>query len=384
MLVDLLTAFYRNATRVVISGHEYRSALQKKIRTNADECLQLISHAHRNRLRVILGRQLVYLHCAAALLNERARAGRIIEGHGDLRPEHVYLESPPIVIDCIEFSSQMRRLDVLDDLAFLAMELERSGHSATGERIVSACQASLDDVAEPQLIKFHKAHHALVRAKVMMLQAAQLPSDGRHTPLRIAQQYINWAEHNAGQLGHPLLIIVGGLMGTGKSTLANRVAEAIGAAVLSTDQIRRKLYGRSTSPADYGVGNYAPDRRANTYDQLFDSAADLLDKDRWVILDGTFLQHKLREHAASMARRHGSIAFYVHCTCPRHVAIERLTARAASREGDSEGRPDLFDEQSTCQEPLSAEPRFVSIDTTQEINEQCQKVFEAIAVLEPR
>jgi aminoglycoside phosphotransferase family enzyme/predicted kinase len=378
-VAERLTNFYRGLPAEIITGHEYRAALERNVRSNAAACIRLVSKYDRNRVRRIFGQQLRFLRVSAKTFDERADTGRIVDGHGDLRPEHIFLESPPAVIDCIEFSPQLRQVDVLDDLSFLSMECDRLGDCDTGARIVAACSPVHGDHTDPLLIDYYKSYRALVRAKVMLLQAAQLPESARRSPMRQSHRYLDWAEHYAALLGAPVLIMVGGLMGTGKSTLAAQVARAIGANLYSTDRIRRTMYGVSNTEAGYGEGHYRTDLRARVYDELFARATHALDNDLSAVLDGTFLTQTSRQRAANLARQHGGTALYVHCHCPRQVALDRLKARAARGDSDSEGRADLFDEQAEAQDVPADKPTSVAVDTTRLVGEQLEHVFSRLA-----
>lgn len=97
------------------------------------------------------------------VLAARVRAGRIVEGHGDLRPEHVWMGSPPAIIDCLEFSLPLRTLDCADELGFLALECERSGAPELGRLLLVHAAEAMGD-APPQLLDFYQALRACVRA----------------------------------------------------------------------------------------------------------------------------------------------------------------------------------------------------------------------------
>ena len=102
-----------------------------------------------------------------SLLNRRALGGRVCEGHGDLRCEHVSLDGETIrIIDCVEFSEGLRYVDVASDLGFLAMDLDRLGARGLSDELVGAYRESSGDADFPLLIPFYKVHRALVRAKV--------------------------------------------------------------------------------------------------------------------------------------------------------------------------------------------------------------------------
>ena len=179
-----------------------------------------------NRINLIHAGQLRYLTTHAALLDSRVCDGRYIEGHGDLRPEHIYLLPRPVVIDCIEFSSDLRRLDILDELSFLSMECEYAGHPEIGDRIVEL-------YARPRAIsRRRRCWHftsRIGRASGRRCVPYAVPRSGgpdRAAELTHAADYLAVAEQYQQQLGRSLLIVVSGLMGSGKSTLAAALADS--------------------------------------------------------------------------------------------------------------------------------------------------------------
>jgi aminoglycoside phosphotransferase family enzyme len=108
------------------------------------------------------------LQRAPALFDERARRGRIVEGHGDLRPAHISLGDPPQFIDCLEFARDPRILDIADELAFLALECERQGAPELTRRIFADYgELSGDDVPAP-LVHFYQSYRAGVRARLAL------------------------------------------------------------------------------------------------------------------------------------------------------------------------------------------------------------------------
>ena len=104
------------------------------------------------------------LHARPELFAARVRAGRIVEGHGDLRPEHICLEEPPAIMDCLEFSAQLRTLDVADELGFLALELERLGAPRLGRVLFDAYGQASSDFPDAALVDFYQAFRACIRA----------------------------------------------------------------------------------------------------------------------------------------------------------------------------------------------------------------------------
>jgi aminoglycoside phosphotransferase family enzyme len=135
------------------------------------------------------------------LLADRARLGRIRDGHGDLRPEHVCLSDPPLIIDCLEFSRELRRVDPFDELSFLALECERLGAPWIGNMLIDRCTELLGDAPTPRLLAFYFAYRASLRARLALAHLLEpTPREpGRWEPL--AGDYLAIAEEAALTLG---------------------------------------------------------------------------------------------------------------------------------------------------------------------------------------
>jgi aminoglycoside phosphotransferase family enzyme len=144
-----------------------------------------------------------YLERHAEEFDARVNAGRIVEGHGDLRPEHIYLGSPPLVIDCLEFNRALRLLDPLEELATLALECERSGAGWVGRFVHGVYSRECRDIASPSLLAFHTAARGLLRAKLCAwhLRDAAVTEHGRW--LASTRQYLTLAERHAARCASP-------------------------------------------------------------------------------------------------------------------------------------------------------------------------------------
>ncbi len=360
-----------------VSPTEYRAALEHHVRANGVALLDSMP-AEASRLRRIQTAQLRYLHVASESLGHRATAGRIVDGHGDLRPEHIYLNGRPTVIDCIEFSDDLRTIDIADELSFLGMECQRLGNESLGELVLAEYQRVSGDNVPPSLLAFYRCYRSAVRAKVAIIREQQHPGAPEEDSADLVRQYLNLADGYAKQLGPPLLLIVGGLMGSGKSTLAAELANAFGIEVRSTDHIRRRMMGSSETPAGFGEGNYQLDMRSRVYDELFRDAGELLEDGQSVVLDGTFLTCALRDRAYDLASRRGAISLHVQCTCPRPIVYVRIKQRADTGQSESEARTELYDLQAQDLEPPWADEPAISVDTTQLLSQQTQAVFDAL------
>ncbi|MBL27122.1 MAG: hypothetical protein CMM50_06180 [Rhodospirillaceae bacterium] len=165
-LGEVLARFFAGAERVALSGDAYRARLGAEIDGNRSELTDPAFGLPRDLVERVTDRQRAVLATDAGLFDARATAGRIVEGHGDLRPEHVALLDTPVVIDCIEFNRDFRILDPADEIAFLAMDSDRLGAPAVGPRVLAAYARMSGDAPPDGLFAFYRSHRATVRAKI--------------------------------------------------------------------------------------------------------------------------------------------------------------------------------------------------------------------------
>ncbi len=242
-LVAALTAIYEQMPPLTLTTDEYLRRLRQQVRDNFRELTAASGGVSSPSIRRVHAAQLRLLAIDGEMFRRRVLDGRLVDGHGDLRPEHIYLTVPPTIIDCLEFSSELRQLDVADELSFLAMECEQLGAATVGQAVLDAYQRQSGDDLPAQLLAYYKSYRACVRAKVSLIREAQANAPDAAEFHRQAADYLDLADDYASQLGPPHLIVLGGLMGSGKTTLANALAEALGCEVLRTDLIRREMFG---------------------------------------------------------------------------------------------------------------------------------------------
>jgi aminoglycoside phosphotransferase family enzyme/predicted kinase len=368
-----LANFYARLLPKPVRCERFVRHLNHHIRANGEALAKLI-RADRSIIRRVHSNQLRYLAVQTEEFQDRVSAGRIVDGHGDLRPEHIYVEKVPAVIDCIEFSDELREVDIADELSFLAMECERLGDGAVGDLVVKTYQRKCKDDIPPRLLAFYRAYRACVRAKVALFFNQQHATTESQQIVGQIREYLVLADRYANELGPPLLLIVGGLMGTGKSTLAAKLADIFDIDVLSTDYLRHQLLGASATPAAYGDGNYQPDLRERVYDELLRQAAELLETGRSVVLDGAFLTDCLRTRAYDVAHRRGAAFLHVSCSCPRQLSYARIQQRAEYGPSESEARTELYDLQARDFESPCADDPSITVDTTLTMSSQVDAV----------
>ncbi len=276
----------------------------------------------------------------------RVRTGCIIEGHGDLRPEHIVLEEQVSLIDGIEFNRDFRVLDIADELSFLACECAVLGYSELGAAIRARVLAALQATAEPGLLAFYESHRALVRAKVNLIKAQQLAGEARASAISRAQVYQDLANSRLASSIVPFIFLVAGAMGSGKSTLALALKKELGAVHLESDALRRELLGKSSREEAYGQGHYTPELREQIYAYMAERALFYIKSGMTVILDASFGEPTHRDLVIAALRREGQPFLVLLCECSDAEAVRRIAKRRQEQASSlSEARPELFAEQ---------------------------------------
>ena len=185
-----LAAFYRGLAPAVTDPAPFADRLRREIDTLELELCEPAYALPADEVMAVCSRLGSVLADCRDALDARVRAGRVVEGHGDLRPEHVWLGEPMAIIDCLEFSAELRTLDTADELAFLALECERLGAPQLGRALLDAFAEFTGDVPDPALLHFSQAFRACVRANIAIrhLREARYRDDPKWP--RRAREYL--------------------------------------------------------------------------------------------------------------------------------------------------------------------------------------------------
>jgi aminoglycoside phosphotransferase family enzyme len=200
-LVEVLGAFYRTAPAVALSPNDYLARFQYEQASNREVLLR--PQFQLRDAALAIDRLDIALSQGAELLRDRASRKRVLDGHGDLRPEHVCLLQPPVVIDCLEFNPQLRQVDPFDEIAYLSLECDIAGAPWIGQRLTSGCAAVLGDHPAPALMHLYTAYRAILRARLAM---AHLLDQYPRTPEKwppLAGRYVACALAALDILAHP-------------------------------------------------------------------------------------------------------------------------------------------------------------------------------------
>jgi aminoglycoside phosphotransferase family enzyme/predicted kinase len=338
-LAQLLVRFHEGARTVADGG---TLAVRRRVDRNLQELQALLgSSADLNRLTALA--RFTYAFLAA-------RAGLVVEGHGDLRAEHVLLDGTIRVVDCIEFEPRMRELDVADELAFLVMDLTWRGGDRVASRLLHAYRDAGGDPGEDDLVAFYACFRALVRAKVALVRAGQPPPTGTaEHDARTARDLVALAERYAWRARLPLVIVICGLPAVGKSTLARALSSMSGLPCLSSDIVRKQAAGIApTERAPLSAYSAQANRRA--YAELGRLAADAATTQRGALVDATF-RHRADRSAFLAAFGGAAPLHFIECQAPLEMAAERARRREAENRS-SDASEDVVRRERESWEPL--------------------------------
>jgi aminoglycoside phosphotransferase family enzyme len=274
----------------------------------------------------VLGRAHRYIDGRHPLFQQRIRDGWARDGHGDLLAQDVFcLDDGPRVLDCLDFDEHLRVGDVLADIAFLAMDLERLGRPDLGWRLLELHREMTADTWPESLAHHHIAYRAQVRTLVSCVRADQGDRDAGDDAavlLALAARHLS--------AGRVRLILVGGSPGTGKSTLAAGIGDVLGAPVLRSDELRKELVGLPTSAtaaADLDGGIYTPAWTERTYTELLDRAKRLVELGETVVLDATWAEETHRASARATAESAFADVVELRCVADDETARRRAAIR---------------------------------------------------------
>lgn len=295
-----------------------------------------ISVAVRNRLHDLTERALTERQ---NLMEARSARGVPRDTHGDLHLDHVYFfsgQAAPrdlVIVDCIEFNERFRYTDPIADMAFLAMDLQFHGRWDLADAFCETYFNCSGDDEGRTLLPLYISYRAAVRGKVdgLQLSEPEIPEAARAAALVRAHGHwlLSLCSLEAPPR-RPCVILVGGLPGTGKSSVAKRLADRAGFHVIRTDVVRKELAGLSSttpSPAAIESGLYTPEWTVRTYAECRARAERSLFDGERVLIDATFMEEQHRGGFLRLARDWGVHGLMFVCDAPPAIVRARLAAR---------------------------------------------------------
>lgn len=367
-----IAGFHKQAqVHEVVSGAAAIEAVLSLNEQNADMAPVLGEHAVQELRTALRGA----LHQHRVLLDQRAAAGRVRRCHGDLHLRNICLfEGRPTLFDCIEFNESIAIIDVLYDLAFLLMDLWQVGLRVEANWVMNRYMDEADETDGLPLLPFFMALRASIRTQVLATQAAMPDTPQKEKAITQAQAYLALAM----RLLQPVpvrMFAIGGLSGSGKSTVAAAVAHATGAApgarILATDRIRKRMAGISPETR-LPPSSYTKESSSRVYAELYKQARLILESGYSAIADAVFSKQEERARVEQCAVQVGVPFKGIWLEAKADTLITRVEAR---RGDPSDAGKDVV----LAQLEWQAEPvEWVVVPAGGTLNETVQSVVAII------
>jgi aminoglycoside phosphotransferase family enzyme/predicted kinase len=330
-------------------------------------------------------------HCLALVFARRKSAGMVRECHGDLHSGNILTTERGVeAFDCIEFSEALRWIDVMNDLAFICMDLAFRQRRDLSARLRNEYLALTGDYEGLAVLRFYGVHRALVRSMVFLMQAGQAQNGS--PAAAYGQQGLAYLAYafDAARPAKPAILITHGYSGSGKTTLSRHVVEVLGAIQLRSDVERKRMHGlKADDRSGSGPGSALYDAAASerTYARLLELARAVAEAGFVVIVDAAFLASAQRARFAQCAAGLGIPFFIFDIQASPAAMVQRLAARAAAGTDASDAAAAVLARQLATAEPLSAAERThaIVVDAETGIDRAavagwCKPVAHAIAM----
>lgn len=308
-------------------------------------------------------RELILRDCE---LRERRSAGMVRECHGDLHLGNIVLLDGELVpFDCIEFNPDFRWNDVMSEIAFVMMDLLDRGAPRLAWLFLSSYLEATGVYSGLSVLRFYLVYRAMVRAKVHLIRAQQCAADPVEQRRLMAayRSYVELATQCAA-LGRPALVLMRGLSGSGKSTVAQELVQALGAVHVRSDVERKRLHGRKPMERTGSAirsGLYGQNSTEATYARLAEAARVVAQAGYTAIVDATFLQRSQRAQLRAVADALGVSVAVIDVQAPQAVLRERIARRATENRDPSEATLEVLEHQTASAEPILLDEQLAVI-----------------------
>jgi aminoglycoside phosphotransferase family enzyme/predicted kinase len=292
-----------------------------------------------------------------SVFKQRKIAGYIRECHGDCHLGNIALIDGEVVLfDGIEFNPSLYWIDVICEIAFLVMDLQEKQRPDLAFQFLNNYLQHSGDYSGLKLLRFYLVYRAMVRAKVSAIRASQSTSAEEHQQaITSYQDYLQLACSYT-QTTKPLMIIMHGVSGSGKSWLSEQIIDHFQAIRLRSDVERKRLHNLSAqqkSHSSLGSGLYDQTSSDMTYQQLLQLAIKVINADYSVIVDATFLQHQQRKLFSRQAEQLNIAFLIIHTQTDKQTLLKRIKARTKQSDNVSEADQTVLENQLHTLQPLS-------------------------------
>jgi aminoglycoside phosphotransferase family enzyme/predicted kinase len=318
------------------------------------------------------------------LFRERIQQHRILDCHGDLHLDHVHLAPETTTIfDCIEFNDRFRFIDIANDLGFLAMDFDFKGRRDLGNLLLRNAARTLGDAGMLKIANFYKCYRAFVRGKVESIQAIEPETPKPEKYQKHAARYFRLALQYAVAGSGPLVLVIMGRVGTGKTSVAKQLARELDWPVFSSDEIRKTLAGvpptERTSP-ELRDKLYSAQMTQQTYKKLLENGLVAVATHGGVVLDATFANRGNRDFLRKECNKANVRLQVVEVDVDLATIRARLKARDKSAGEISDARLEDFEKLDAAYEtPSELGRNLIKVSTNKGVSDTVKEVLLRLA-----
>lgn len=376
-LADTVAGFHRAApSSPEISHYGAPEVVRYNVEENFIQTQPFIGRTiDRETYDEISDRSMGFLKENRGLFAKRVAGGFIRDCHGDLHLEHIIVLDEIYAFDCIEFNDRFRYGDVASDMGFLLMDLTFRGYPAFARRVLDRYELTAKDDGVREVVRFYQSYRAFVRGKVvgLTLDEEEVSAPDKLAAKAEARDYFKGSLAFLKPRPRPVLVIMCGLSGSGKSFLASRLAERLGVDRVRSDVARKVIFGLSPEEHrldKYGHGIYTSEATERTYAELRGRASQSLSRGETIILDASFSSRERRSEAMKLAADLNAGFLIVKCECPDKTLRSRLRMRAETGDDPSDAGPAILERQRCSFQDLGLdeEPYVRTWDSTTDHN----------------
>ena len=339
------------------SGFGQPDAVLAPMQQNFEQVLSRIeTPSDRERLEALQEWTLVRLGALRGDLEQRVFDGRIREGHGDMHLGNIAIEQDRVIIfDGIEFNAGLRWIDVINEIAFLMMDLDMAGRHDLSQRFLNRWLAFSGDFNGLRLLSFYRVYRAMVRTKIAVLRLQQNITDEERERLeRQYKHYLALAESYTKPVS-PALLLMTGPSGSGKSVVVRGLFSSLPLIQLASDIERKRLAG--LDPLDHsgsqpGGGIYTRDMGERTYARLLALSREVIDAGFVAAADATFLKREQRRPFEELAHELGVPFLILEMRTPVELLKQRIIERLQRSDDPAEATVEILESQLASAEPL--------------------------------
>ncbi|MCX7778747.1 MAG: AAA family ATPase [Patescibacteria group bacterium] len=303
------------------------------------------------------------------LFQQRIGEKKIRDCHGDLHTRNIFVTPKKIYIfDCIEFNDRFRYQDVVNEIAFLAMDLDFLNRKDLSDYFVKKYIESSHEKNLTKLLLFYKCYRAYVCGKVLSFRLGErnLSWWRKLFYQKISQRYFRLARKYVQEWQKPILILGAGLPGIGRSTRLKLLAKKIKAKILDSDLIRRQIFQKP---------KYDFKSKLLVYQKMMRKAEKFLKQGKKVILDATFSLKIYRQLAIDLVRKLKISYFVIEFYCPKKVAKKRLEKRDREK-SISEANWQVYQKIKKEFEPIQEKENYLKINTALPLEESVNRIIQ--------